>query len=138
MVAGMPGAGISAIFYLLAALAMPFVALYRASRAGSLGAGRWRLVARQVSIALGIGIGLAIGGWMLGFVIGSPIPPSEVLGAGSAAVQNAAVQVGATVGRLGIVFAALTLLLVMSSVKLASVALHWRDARRSSAGTDPR
>lgn len=116
MIAGVPGAGISALFYLLAVLAMPFVAGYRAVRARSLAAGRWQLVRRQLAIALGIGAGLVGGGLLLTVLVSGSAPAPTV-----AQAAQAAWQVGSAFGRLGLLLGLLTLALVLVSVQLAAL-----------------
>lgn len=68
MAAGMPGAGIGGIFYILSALLMPFRELARMARgdAGAGSAARWRAIALQVSLALGIVAAL----WLTGVALG--------------------------------------------------------------------
>ena len=61
---GLPGTGIGGLFYLVTALLMPAVELLRTIRGRSTIA-RWRLVAHQVLLALGILLVLWATGWML-------------------------------------------------------------------------
>src|SRR4051794_27789627 len=69
---GMPGVGLGGIFYLVGALAMPFVEIGRAMRARLAGerrprdARRWALALRQSSLAVGV-LGAA---WVAGLAIG--------------------------------------------------------------------
>jgi hypothetical protein len=68
---GMPGVGLGGIFYVVAALAMPFVESGRALRARLTGAPRhhasrrWGLVLRQAALAVGV-LG---GAWAMGLAI---------------------------------------------------------------------
>jgi hypothetical protein len=67
MVAGIPGAGIGGLFYLLSALLMPIRALrgrWRAEREDGV-----REVRRQVLMAMAILGGIWLTGWLLGFVL---------------------------------------------------------------------
>lgn len=129
MVAGVPGAGISAFFYLLAVLAMPFVAVFRATRSRSMAAGRWSLVARQVGVGLGIAVGLVVGGALVTLLVasGSPAATAEQ-------TAQAAWQMGSTLSRVGLAVGLVTLVLVMGTVQVAA----WVVARRSrGADTGP-
>lgn len=49
---GLPGTGIGGLFYILSALWMPICEVWRRSRGNA--TGRWRSVAMQFSIALGV------------------------------------------------------------------------------------
>ncbi len=51
--AGLPGTGLGGLFYILLALAMPLVELYRTAR-GRSSVGRWREVGTQFALACGI------------------------------------------------------------------------------------
>ena len=65
MNAGLPGTGIGGVFYLVSALLMPFLELFRTLR-GESGLERWVLVARQLLMA-----GTIMGGmWMMGLLLG--------------------------------------------------------------------
>jgi hypothetical protein len=74
MTAGLPGAGIGGMFYMLSAVSMPFTALWRTARRIR---GRrtdvpkpdWPAVLRQFSIAAGIIVALWMTGWGLGHLI---------------------------------------------------------------------
>ena len=57
MTAGIPGAGIGGLYYLISALWMPFKEVQRARKGQSTPASR-RLVRRQALIALGIFVSL--------------------------------------------------------------------------------
>ena len=65
---GLPGAGIAGLFYLLAALAMPLRELGRALR-GRSSARRWRAVAVQTGLALGIIAAIWATAWTLGLLL---------------------------------------------------------------------
>ena len=68
MTAGLPGTGIGGLFYLISALFMPFRELVLTAR-GRSRLERWRSVASQTIIALGIILGIWLMGWALGYVI---------------------------------------------------------------------
>ena len=68
MVAGIPGAGIGGLFYLLSAFSLPFRLVrrrWRGERRPVAGDGTWR----QVGMALGIVGGIWLTGWMLGLIV---------------------------------------------------------------------
>src|SRR5688500_9824800 len=79
MAAGLPGAGIGGIFYLLSALAMPICELYHTVRGDR--ATRWKLAWQQSSLALGILAGLWITGWALGHLLRAAARVVPALGA---------------------------------------------------------
>jgi hypothetical protein len=68
MTAGIPGAGIGGLYYLISALWMPFKEVQRARKGQSTPASR-RLVLRQALIALGIFTSLWGVAWLLSTVI---------------------------------------------------------------------
>jgi hypothetical protein len=118
MTAGLPGAGIGGIFYLVSALAMPFRELYRALR-GDWSLARWRLVARQTAMAAGIFGGLWLTGWAIGELVGAAVA------AGHLARAPEVLRGGALLLSFG------TLTLVLVAVQVARVVLH---ARRRPVG----
>jgi hypothetical protein len=128
MVAGVPGAGISAFFYLIAVLAMPFVAGWRAARARSLGAGRWRLVGRQLVIATGIALGLVAAGVLVALLAASASPAVTAEQA-----AQVAWQVGSTLSQVGVALGLVTLAAVVGTVQLVAVIDGWRRHRPSPA-----
>lgn len=65
MTAGLPGTGIGGFFYLISALVMPVHELVFLVR-GRSSLSRWRVVARQTAIAVGIIAGIWVMGWFLG------------------------------------------------------------------------
>ena len=64
MNAGLPGTGIGGLFYLVTALLMPAVEMVRTLR-GRSSVARWRIVLRQVTLALGVLGGLWATAWFL-------------------------------------------------------------------------
>lgn len=71
MTAGVPGTGITAIFYLLLVLLMPFRELYLMAR-GRGKPGRWRVIAVQSALAWTIIAALWLQGWLLAKVLNVP------------------------------------------------------------------
>jgi hypothetical protein len=67
MTAGLPGTGIGGLYYLISALFMPLRELVLTAR-GQSSLERWRIVATQTIIALGIILGIWLMGWALGYV----------------------------------------------------------------------
>lgn len=65
MTAGLPGTGIGGVFYLVSALLMPFVELFRTLR-GESSVERWLIVARQLTMATAIIAGM----WLMGLLLG--------------------------------------------------------------------
>ena len=66
MTAGVPGTGIGGIFYLVAALLLPVLALARRRVRHSV---TWHVVLRQFVLALGVLVGIWLTGWVLGLVL---------------------------------------------------------------------
>lgn len=126
MFAGLPGAGIGGLFYLISALALPVRALARAIRGHPMGLTPGAVL-RQVLIALGILAGIWATGWLLGLMVAPGLvpPPSSsrvlraIPGASANVVRIAAVLVGfATLG------------IVLLSVEVARLVVR-RSVRRS-------
>jgi hypothetical protein len=129
LIAGVPGAGISAFFYLLCVLAMPFVALRRSLAARSRVGGRWGFVARHVGMAIAIGTSLVAGGWAVSSLL-PPAPPTQ----GSGALEGLAVQTSLALGRVGLLIGLVTLGLVVGTVYAVAGADKWRRRREQRAG----
>jgi hypothetical protein len=122
MIAGVPGAGISAFFYLLCVLLMPFSAAWRMARGAN---PRWPMVLRQVAIGGGILAGLVAGGAIVSAIAatgGTPVQPGQV--------GRLALDIGLTLGRIGIFLGIGTLVLVMGSVQLYALIARRRGAPR--------
>lgn len=71
MTAGLPGAGIAGLYFVICALVMPLVEVYRLLRGRSNPAGR-RLAAYQASIALTTVTTIGFVYWTIGVMIRSP------------------------------------------------------------------
>lgn len=115
MTAGVPGAGIGGVFYLLSALAAPLWLLVSALTGRRADAAAWRLACRHCLLALTILGAIWLTGWALGRALGSsagatafpgaPVRPASAQVLGSAMVYLtlatlAAVLVGVEVLRL--------------------------------------
>lgn len=73
MTAGIPGVGLGGLFFVISALLMIVVELYRTVRGRSSGA-RWRFVGRQAAMALGIIFATVAALWLLELAIpGNPL-----------------------------------------------------------------
>lgn len=84
MTAGVPGTGIGGLFYVIAALGLPFRGL-RNRLSGK--RTPWPAVIRQTGLALGVLLGIWIMGWFLGLIFIRTATLMET-GAGPAARQN--------------------------------------------------
>lgn len=71
--AGLPGTGLGGLFYILLALAMPVVEVYRTAR-GRSSAGRWREVGTQFALACGIVAMMAVSVVVYLEVVDAPSP----------------------------------------------------------------
>jgi hypothetical protein len=116
MTAGLPGAGIGGLFYLISALLMPVRSLYRALTGR--GEPRWALALRQAALAAGILAGIWAAGWLLGALLvrggagaaGAAMAGGRV-GGGASDVPNV-VRTGALWFSLGTLAAVLALVRV--------------------------
>ena len=122
MIVGLPGAGISAFFYLLCVLLMPVHAAWLVARRRPLPPGGWRLIARQWVIAAGIIAVLYLGGLFLGLFVQDHRPVSA---AGTEPVDR-------VLARVGIWLALGTLALVLLVIQLLSLAERRRRRRHEN------
>ena len=131
MVAGIPGAGIGGLFYLLAAFSLPLRLVrrwWRGERRPAAGDGSWR----QVGMALGIVAGIWLTGWMLGLIVvhgGMGRVPSVT---GIPRFPGASANVIRTAAVLG---GFVTLTLVLLTVELGRLLASPSRTRRSSNDT---
>jgi hypothetical protein len=120
MTVGLPGSGIGGVFYLLSALCMPVVAAVRWFRSQD---GAWGMVFRQLSLAVGVIVGLAVTAWLLGIALArTPM---------TAWVARGALDAGRipTVLRTGAVAVSLVILgLVIVTVWICAFVVHGRAA----------
>jgi hypothetical protein len=107
MIVGLPGTGIGGLFYLLNALLMPFVQLWRAVRSRT-GPPRWREVARLAGLAAAIFFGLWATAWVLDLVL--PAPATVVNGGGSVG-ESASRSLGVTASY--VTFATLAVVVIL-------------------------
>jgi hypothetical protein len=136
MVAGLPGAGIGGLFYLITALLLPLRALWRWVRRMPVGT-RPGAVATQVVMALAILAGIWGTGWLLGAVVAPDLarPPSAtgflryLPGSSANVVRIAALMAG--FGTLGMVLLGVEVARVLVRGRSGSVA---RAATREDAG----
>ncbi|HKG94375.1 MAG TPA: hypothetical protein VKA84_20855 [Gemmatimonadaceae bacterium] len=116
MTAGLPGAGIGGLFYLLSALLMPVRSLHRALTGGE---PRWRLALRQAALAAGVLGGIWATGWLLGVVVKHAGAAAALGTAGRPDAPNV-VRTGALLFSFG------TLAAVLAAVQLARLAVGRR------------
>lgn len=135
---GMPGVGLGGIFYLLAALAMPFVELGRSLRARLAGVRRpraerrWGLALRQATLAAAV----LVAAWAAGLAIArwrpADVPPAVAPTAGAPAVLSRPSPVRAGTVAFGVALLAV----VVGAVEMLSA---WRPAAaRATAPSAPR
>lgn len=103
---GLPGTGLGGLFYLVAALLMPLVALYRAARGGP---PRWGLALRQAAYAIIILLVFSLEYRGLTWI-------TDQLGARFPAVATHTATVAQTLGASPVIFAAFTILLLVLMV----------------------
>lgn len=127
MIAGIPGAGIAALFYLLCALAMPFVTLYRLATGRHQHPEGWRIVGRQVAIATGIVLVLVVTGYVVGALL-EPLAARPV-SADADDGERALAGVDRAIAALGLLLALATLAVVLVAVRLLAL----RESRRGPA-----
>lgn len=131
MTAGIPGAGIGGMFYMLSAIAMPFHAAYRSVRrrrnphlAGEPPV-RWRPVFRQFAIGVGIVIALWLTGWVLGGLVTAH--PSA-LGGMQSPVPGRTVPNVIKIGALILSLGTLCVVLVAVQISRLVLSLNWRKS----------
>jgi hypothetical protein len=115
VIVGLPGAGISAIFYLVCVVLMPFHTLWCIATGRELRPGHWRLMARQAAIAAGIVVAVTAVGWALG--IGSTAQQA----AAGTPVAGAGEPVDRLLSGVGVYLTVGTLVSVIVAVQALSV-----------------
>jgi len=143
MTVGLPGVGLGGIFYLVSALTMPVRELARTVR-GESSALRWRLVARQWLLAIGILVAMWFTGKAIGVLVASVGLRAASSGVGRGIASRNVLQVSALALSLG------TLSLVWLTVHGLRILVRWRgrvpqtavestsDVLELSAAPDPR
>lgn len=109
MIAGLPGTGLGGLFFILSALAMPFVQVVRAAR-GQADARTWRLVVRHVGIAGAMVVAIDVAARLLRLIV-------TVLPAGASARGSAADALGRGLASFE-VFGLPTVVVAMASLGL--------------------
>lgn len=107
MTAGIPGTGITAIFYLLLVLLMPVRELYLMLR-GRSRPGRWRVILTQSALAWGIVALLWGEGWVLGRLFVAPAAPAAGAGRWEVLTHNLI-----TVSALGVALATFIMVVLL-------------------------
>jgi hypothetical protein len=124
---GLPGTGIGGVFYLLSAICMPVVEAARAVARRE--ATQWRVVGRQLVVAIGIIAGIWWAGWILALMVGgSPLLLAAIQGGGLDGRFAPNVLRTAT---LAVSLSTLGILIL--SVWVASLVVHGRRAGRNQA-----
>jgi hypothetical protein len=121
---GLPGSGIGGVFYLLSALCMPLVALFRGMRARPSG---WRMAVRQAAIALGILGGLAITASLAGMLL-AQTPLAAWVARGATEVD----RVPGIFRAASVMISVGTLACLVLGVWVAALVVHGGAAFRSS------
>jgi len=67
MTAGVPGTGLGGLFYILAALVLPFRCALRSLRHQRV---NWREAVNLTALAAAVSLGIWLTGWLLGIIIG--------------------------------------------------------------------
>jgi hypothetical protein len=101
MIVGLPGAGISAFFYLFLVLLMPFKLAWNAARRVGVRPDQARLIARQLLIGAGILASFAVIGAVLAVLLPQPAPvtgPAAAAGGTAIAVERGIARVGVYLG----------------------------------------
>jgi hypothetical protein len=117
VIVGLPGAGISTLFYLVCVLLMPLHTLYLMARGRPLRAGHWRILGRQVVIALGV-VGMLVA---MAVVLSVLLATSGLEEPSLEEPSDGWAEILRTLGRLGTVVAGVTLVIVLGSIKLLSI-----------------
>jgi hypothetical protein len=101
MIVGLPGAGISAFFYLFLVLLMPFKLAWNAARRVTVRREQITLIARQLVIGAGILASFAVIGALLAVLLPEPAPvtgPAAAVGGAAVAVERGIARVGVYLG----------------------------------------
>jgi tetratricopeptide (TPR) repeat protein len=128
MTAGIPGAGIGGLFYLLSALSMPFRELWRLMRKRSLPSSR-RLVKRHVAMALAISLSMWVTAWFLAALLISNSETASFIGMAPQAGVGRAAQRFLSYSMLAVSVVTLGLILVSVHVLRLMLSLN-RSLRR--------
>lgn len=84
---GIPGIGLGGLFFLISALLMPFIELARTVRGRSSPA-RWRFVARQFTMAVGIIAATMTMLWLFQLAVRGALPDAESGGKAAEAIAT--------------------------------------------------
>src|SRR4051794_22120020 len=121
VIVGLPGAGISGLFYLVCAFAMPFHGAWRVMRGSPPSRSEWIRIGRSFTIALLVVAVLYASAWVLGML---PPPAASIddgaAGAGAAGTSGLPETVKAFVA-LGVAGTIATLALVLVSVRVLAL-----------------
>ena len=131
MTAGLPGAGIGGLFYLVSTILLPLRSIVKRLRGQQVSV-PWRDQGHSLAIAIGIIGALWIAGWLLSFVVPDELLTRGILVGGGGSPARSVLSM-ATLA-VGVV----TLLLVLLAVEIARV-VHVRSSVREydRSGHDP-
>lgn len=118
MVVGLPGAGLSTVFYLLLVGVMPLRALWRQATGRPLPPGEWRRIGRQWAIAGGILAVLAAMGYALPLLLDVAGSPS---GGPASEGDTGPASLFVTIAGLGILVALITLGVLLAVIELLAL-----------------
>ncbi|MEA2622113.1 MAG: UDP-glucose 4-epimerase [Chloroflexota bacterium] len=141
MIVGLPGAGISGIFYLVCVFLMPFNAVWQQARGRELPAGHWRRIARHWLVGAGIVAVLYAVGWALSLANPAPAPLTAGGGGGGPTAEaespTAVVPVSPveSLARVGAVLTVGTLAGVAILVQVLSVYQRHRGSPAGASAT---
>ena len=131
MTAGLPGAGVGGLFYLLAALLSPVWEVMRAITAPD-SPRRWGLVLRHAALAASVLAAIWVTAWCIGATVMWLSAPAAAGGIDTAQVVAAARQYPAVVSKGLAMFTAATLAMVLLTVEIVRVSVS--RARRPRHG----
>ncbi len=133
MIVGLPGAGLSTLFYILVVATMPIHALWCVVMGRPLADGHWRRIARQWAIATGIIAVLAGTVLLFSLLIHQPSGLFPEGGASPAGEEG----LWLSVARLGVLVAAVSLGVLLSIVQILAIVSGIPRPRKASPGQRP-
>jgi hypothetical protein len=136
MIVGLPGAGISAFFYLFLVLLMPFKLAWNAARRAHVRRDQVKTIIRQLIIGMGILGSFVLIGALLAVVLPQPTPvtgPASAVGGTAAAVERGVARIGVYLGiatLVGVLIVTQVLAMTLKRRAAPQVRRQTRRARR--------